>query len=114
MPGWLSRIADSKLIRSMSRKGCSPDNAPCEGFFGRSKIKMFFSRDWLHTTTDEFIAYLDTYIRWCNEARIKVSLGARSPIEHREAWEWLFNQSKFSAARPPFFLIAWLQVHLPD
>ena len=34
-PGWLSRIADSKLIRSMSRKGCSPDNAACEGFFGR-------------------------------------------------------------------------------
>lgn len=34
-PGWLSRIADAKLIRSMSRKGCSPDNAACEGFFGR-------------------------------------------------------------------------------
>ena len=33
-PGWLSRIADAKLIRSMSRKGCSPDNAACEGFFG--------------------------------------------------------------------------------
>lgn len=84
-PGWLSRIANSKLIRSMSRKGCSPDNAACEGFFGRLKIEMFFSRDWLHTTTDEFIAYLDTYIRWYNEARIKVSLGARSPIEHRRS-----------------------------
>ena len=23
-PGWLSRIADAKLTRSMSRKGCSP------------------------------------------------------------------------------------------
>ena len=34
-PGWLSRIEDAKLIRSMSRKGCSPDNAACEGFFGR-------------------------------------------------------------------------------
>jgi len=84
-PGWLSRIANSKLIRSMSRKGCSPDNAACEGFFGRLKIEMFFSRDWLHTTTDESIAYLDTYIRWYNEARIKVSLGARSPIEHRRS-----------------------------
>jgi transposase InsO family protein len=30
-PGWLSRIRDAKLIRSMSRKGCSPDNAACEG-----------------------------------------------------------------------------------
>ncbi len=46
-PGWLSRIADAKLVRSMSRKGCSPDNAACEGFFGRLKIEMFFSRNWL-------------------------------------------------------------------
>jgi putative transposase len=29
-PGWLSRIAEAKLVRSMSRKGCSPDNAACE------------------------------------------------------------------------------------
>jgi transposase InsO family protein len=41
-PGWLSRIAGAKLIRSMSRKGCSPDNAACEGFFGWLKIEMFF------------------------------------------------------------------------
>lgn len=40
-PGWLSRIADAKLMRSMSRKGCSPDNAACEGFFGRLKTEMF-------------------------------------------------------------------------
>jgi transposase InsO family protein len=84
-PGWLSRITDAKMIRSMSRKGCSPDNAACEGFFGRLKIEMFFSRDWLHTTIDEFIGCLDTYIRWYNEARIKVSLGARSPVEHRQS-----------------------------
>ena len=41
-PGWLSRSADAKLIRSMSRKGCSPDNAACEGFFGRLKSEMFY------------------------------------------------------------------------
>lgn len=29
-PGWLSRIADAKLFRSMSRKGCSLDNAAYE------------------------------------------------------------------------------------
>ena len=29
--GWLARISDAKLIRSMSRKGCSPDNEACEG-----------------------------------------------------------------------------------
>ncbi len=36
-PGWLSRIADAKLVRSMSCKGYSPDNAACEGFFGRRR-----------------------------------------------------------------------------
>ncbi|AHA66650.1 Transposase [Shigella dysenteriae 1617] len=33
-PGWLERVNAAGLIRSMSRKGCSPDNAACEGFFG--------------------------------------------------------------------------------
>jgi putative transposase len=35
---WLA-IPDrgGQLVRSMSRKACSPDNAACEGFFGRLK-----------------------------------------------------------------------------
>ena len=82
-PGWLARIAEAKLVRSMSRKGCSPDNAACEGFFGRLKNELFYSRDWLSTTIEEFIAAVDTYIRWYNESRIKSSLGFRSPVEHR-------------------------------
>jgi transposase InsO family protein len=71
-PGWLSRIEEAKLIRSMSRKACSPDNAACEGFFGRLKNELFYSRDWLNTTIDEFVSTLDSYIRWYNEARIKI------------------------------------------
>lgn len=82
-PGWLARIADAKLVRSMSRKGCSPDNAACEGFFGRLKTEMFFARDWLSTSIEEFVAALDAYIRWYNEVRIKSSLGFRSPAQHR-------------------------------
>ena len=82
-PGWLSRIAEAQLVRSMSRKACSPDNAACEGFFGRLKNELFYSRDWLSTTIEEFVAALDAYIRWYNEARIKISLGSRSPVEHR-------------------------------
>jgi transposase InsO family protein len=82
-PGWLSRVAEAKLVRSMSRKACSPDNAACEGFFGRLKNELFYARDWLNTTVDEFVVALDTYIRWYNEERIKISLGARSPVEHR-------------------------------
>ena len=82
-PGWLSRIAEAQLVRSMSRKACSPDNAACEGFFGRLKNELFYSRDWLSTTIEEFVAALDTYVRWYNEARVKISLGCCSPVEYR-------------------------------
>lgn len=51
----------------------------------RLKNALFYARDWLATTIDEFIADLDAYVRWYNEARIKMSLGSRSPQEHRKA-----------------------------
>ena len=84
-PGWLSRVENASLIRSMSRKACSPDNAACEGFFGRLKTEMFHPRDWHSTTIAQFIEELDAYIRWYNEKRIKISLGYLSPIEYRES-----------------------------
>ncbi|TWC44504.1 integrase-like protein [Pseudomonas sp. SJZ080] len=34
---------------------------------------------------EQFIQNLDSYIRWYNEKRIKISLGALSPIEYRES-----------------------------
>jgi transposase InsO family protein len=34
------------LTRSMSKKGCSPDNSACEGFFGRLKNEMFYGYSW--------------------------------------------------------------------
>jgi len=33
--GWIERMDNAGLVRSMSKKGCSPDNSACEGFFGR-------------------------------------------------------------------------------
>ena len=71
------------LQRSMSRKGCSPDNAACEGFFGRLKVEMFYGRDWTHVTIEKFISILDTYIHWYNTKRIKQSLSWLSPLEYR-------------------------------
>ena len=82
-PGWLSRMHNAKLTRSMSRKGCSPDNAACEGFFGRLKTELFYPRDWQATTVEQFIQAVDAYIRWYNEKRIKLSLGSLSPLEYR-------------------------------
>lgn len=84
-PGWLARIADANLVRSMSRKGYSPDNAACEGFFGRLKTELFYPRNWQSTTIEQFIHAVDGYIRWYNERRIKVSLGNLSPVEYRRS-----------------------------
>jgi putative transposase len=84
-PGWLTRMRDAKLIRSMSRKGCSPDNAACEGFFGRLKTALFYPRNRRATTIEQFIQVVDFYIHWYNEKRIKISLGSLSPLEYRES-----------------------------
>lgn len=35
--GWIDKMKEAKLIRSMSKKGCTPDNAACVGLFGRKK-----------------------------------------------------------------------------
>ena len=46
--------------------------------------RAILSRNWQSTTIDQFIDALDTYIRWYNEKRIKISLGALSPAEYRK------------------------------
>jgi transposase InsO family protein/transposase-like protein len=84
-PGWLTRMGDAKLVRSMSRKGCSPDNSACEGFFGRLKNELFYSRSWQAITIEQFIQIVDSYIHWYNEKRIKISLGSLSPLEYRQS-----------------------------
>lgn len=82
-PGWLSRIGNANIVRSMSRKGCSPDNAAFDGFFGRLKNELFYLRDWRGFTIEQFIHAVDSYIRWYNEKRIKMSLDSLSPLEYR-------------------------------
>lgn len=83
-PGWLKRMKEARLTRSMSKKGCSPDNAACEGFFGRLKNEMFYGRSWVGRSLDYFAKELDDYINWYNRKRIKLSLGGLSPIEYRQ------------------------------
>jgi transposase InsO family protein len=69
----------------MSKKGCSPDNSACEGFFGRLKNEMFYGKSWQGVGADEFIDILDEYIHWYNEKRIKMLPGAMSPLEYRRS-----------------------------
>ena len=39
-PGWIQRMEINGYTSSMSQKGCSPDNAACEGLFGRIKKRV--------------------------------------------------------------------------
>lgn len=82
-PGWIKICEENGLVRSMSRKGCSPDNSRCEGFFGRLKIEFFHGRDWSGITIDEFMEMLDAYLRWYRDVRIKSDIGYKSPMQHR-------------------------------
>jgi transposase InsO family protein len=61
------------------------DNEACEGFFGRIKNEMFYNRSWNGVSMKEFIEILDKYLVWYNEKRIKLSLGAMSPMEYRKS-----------------------------
>lgn len=82
-PGWIERIKTFGLTQSMSKKGCSPDNSACEGFFGRLKNEFFYGLSWKDISIDEFMERLDQYIHWYNEKRIKLSLGGISPLQYR-------------------------------
>jgi putative transposase len=84
-PGWILRMEKAQLTRSMSKKGCSPDNSACEGFFGRLKNEMFYCRSWKGVSIDQFIDELDSYLRWYNEKRIKMSLRSMSPVAYRRS-----------------------------
>ena len=82
-PGWLERIEKASLKQSMSKKGCAPDNAACEGFFGRIKNEMFYNRNWMGVSLDAFMELLDRYLQWYNTARIKMARCGKSPVQYR-------------------------------
>lgn len=65
-PGWIDRMEKNGFIRSMSKKGCSPDNSACEGVFGRIKNEMFYNADWSGVNISEFIGILSNYLHWYN------------------------------------------------
>lgn len=84
-PGWIERMNQAGLKRSMSKKGCSPDNSACEGLFGRIKNEMFYNKNFTGVSIQEFIDILNNYLIWYNEKRIKISLGNMSPREYRQS-----------------------------
>lgn len=58
----------------MSEKARSPDNAACEGFFGRLKDEFFCYREWTDVPFVEFSKRVDGYIDYYNNRRKKKAL----------------------------------------
>ena len=81
--GWISRMESNGLIRSMSKKACSPDNSACEGFFGRIKNEIFYGRDWQGWSLDDFMYFLSRYLNWFCYERIKLGFNGKSPMTRR-------------------------------
>ena len=82
---WKGVCEANGLVRSMSRKAKSPDNARAEGFFGTLKQEFFYARDWKGTTKGSFVRALDEYIVWYRDEKIKRSLGWKTIAAHRAA-----------------------------
>ena len=74
-PEWIRICKEHGLTRSMSAKGCSPDNAAAEGFFGRLKQEFFHKRSFAGVSMDGFIETLDDYMVWYRDKRIKTEFG---------------------------------------
>ena len=53
------------------------------GFLREVETELFYPRNWQDFTVDQFSRIVDSYIRWYNEKRIKISLGSLSPLEYR-------------------------------
>lgn len=70
-PDWVRDCAGAGVTRSMSRKGHSPDNAACEGFFGGLKVEFFHGRDWSGVSAEGFVEALSEYIAWYREGCLK-------------------------------------------
>ena len=69
---WKRICRENGVRRSMSRKGCCPDNARAEGFFGALKEEFYYGRDWSRASPEEFSAELDGYMRWYRDGRLKL------------------------------------------
>lgn len=84
-PGWIAICDEHGIARSMSRKGCSPDNSRAEGFFGRLKVEFFYGRGWDDISMGEFMEMLDAYLVWYRDKRRKSDLGYMSPMQYRRS-----------------------------
>ena len=81
MPAYQKMLCDQGMMQSMSRKGNCHDNAAMESFFGTLKSEYFYLTKF--ASIEELESGLVEYIHYYNHDRIKLSLGARSPVQFR-------------------------------
>ena len=72
------------VVRSMSRRARSPDNARAEGFFGTLKCDFFKDRDLTGVPFDEFSRLIGEYIEWYRNDKLKKEQGWKTIREYRE------------------------------
>ena len=82
-PGWIEVCRRNRLVRSMSRKGMSCDNARMEGLFGLLKREFFHCRDWGGWSAPDFMAELNRWLHWFRAGRASQRLGWRTPDGNR-------------------------------
>ena len=54
-----------------------------ECFLGRVKNEVSYGRDWKGWTLDDFMYFIDRYLNWFSNERIKIGLNNKSPKEYR-------------------------------
>ena len=54
-----------------------------ERFLGRVKNEVFYGREWKGWTLDDFMYFINRYLHWFRNERIKAKLDYRSPKEYR-------------------------------
>ena len=84
-PGWPGLMDRYGPARSTGARGCSPDNAAAEGFFGRMKTESVYPGRWEERARGEVLVPVDEYLRWHGHGRIKRLLGWMSPVQYRQS-----------------------------
>ena len=83
-PEWIRIRKDNNLTRSTGAKGCSPDNAAAEGFFGRPRQEFFHKRSFASVSMDGSIETPDDYMVRYRDKRIKTEFGMSIMDRRRE------------------------------
>lgn len=84
-------LKENGFIQSMSRKGNCLDNSVMENFFGLLKSELLYLRKF--ESIKEFKSELHKYIYYYNNARIKLRLNGKSPVQYRLAQQTAIGNS---------------------